>query len=567
MGDTRQSGERVGVYTLMAPIGAGGYGDVWSAKGPAGLVAIKFLHKHAAVRPEIVERFLRECRATDAIDHPGIPKVHEFSVHAGQSYLVLDHLVGEPLRDVIQSNDRELAFQALVGALPPLDAAHAHGFVHRDIKPENIFVSVNGTKLIDFGISSSADFQTLTMTGSILGTPHYTAPEQAKDAKRADPAADIWSIGVIAFEIWSGERPFDGDGPGIVLSKICTAPIPELPADVPELIRYAIRSCLNRDASARPSAAALHDLFQEAMGGHAATQELPSIPAPSVPEYPSPEKHVAPKPKTVEPPLAPSQSSMSGRVMVTAAALVCCIVAVFVFAFWPASPQPESVAQRASTATPSVEEDPHAHLPVGEITPLADLEPEPDIVTSSRPTQRRIANPSRRAGRSTMDLEPRPEEDGAIEEGVAEDRAEEGATIGTGGERQEREPPDCDPFAGEECIPQGQPERAPVTMSDRSPWHGAEDGAEREEVDEQQVMRTAAARARPWVAGCLPGIEGRIPTQLTFQNDGRPDVTFGTGQLPVGAGPCIISQIRSHAIIPRFTGPPRVINFVYRITP
>ncbi|MCZ7680304.1 MAG: serine/threonine protein kinase [Sandaracinaceae bacterium] len=195
---------------LEGIIGAGGFGTVYRAHDVSGrLVALKVLAPHAD-SDEMLRRFERE--GSIRIDHPNVVAVIDAGRHDGVSYIAFELLEGQPLTDVLDQAPLapdhviDMGLQICAG----LSAAHARGVVHRDLKPGNVFVGHDGVlKILDFGIArpmSSAAPQ-LTMVGSVIGTPGYLSPEQAKGDPTITPAADLWALGVILYQALSGANP------------------------------------------------------------------------------------------------------------------------------------------------------------------------------------------------------------------------------------------------------------------------------------------------------------------------------------------------------------------------
>ena len=212
-----------GPYTIVAPLGAGGMGEVFRAHD-ARLgrdVAIKILSPHRASEPDALARMVRESRMVAALEHPAIVTIHDVGEDGGQFYLVTELIEGETLRARLRRGPlptREALHHAETIA-SALAAAHARGVVHRDLKPENVMISAAGSlKLLDFGVAkfiappgaaTAAAHPTLTETGATVGTPAYMAPEQL-DGRSVDHHADQFAFGVMLYEMLAGRRPFTG---------------------------------------------------------------------------------------------------------------------------------------------------------------------------------------------------------------------------------------------------------------------------------------------------------------------------------------------------------------------
>jgi serine/threonine protein kinase len=223
-----------GKYRIVRLIGDGGMGTVYEARHEVlgSRVALKFLHADLAKRPGLTERFLQEARVSATIQSLHVTHVTDVdTAQDGSPYLVMELLSGEGLQAILDRQGKlpvveavDFALQILAG----LEAAHAMGVVHRDLKPDNVFVTASSAgpllKLIDFGIAKlrvSSEFtKGLTRAGVVMGTPEYMAPEQLLSAQTTDQRADIYSLGVMLFEMISGLRPADGDDAEIIVAAV-----------------------------------------------------------------------------------------------------------------------------------------------------------------------------------------------------------------------------------------------------------------------------------------------------------------------------------------------------------
>lgn len=242
-------------YELGPRIGSGGMGVVFGAKHRvlAREVAIKFLHPNYIDDAEAVERFLREAQVIALLDHENIVKIHDSGVSERGPYLVMEKLTGETLKARLERGPlaQPLAIKIADQVLQGLAAAHRKGAVHRDIKPANIWISDrdSNAKLLDFGIAKLGDRTSITTTGAAMGTVTYMSPEQAT-GKDCGPQSDLYSLGVVLYEMLIGKPPFDGDTVQ-VLQKHAKASPPTLPARFPMHVRSAVAKALAKKPEQR----------------------------------------------------------------------------------------------------------------------------------------------------------------------------------------------------------------------------------------------------------------------------------------------------------------------------
>jgi len=230
---------KIGKYDVVDVIGRGGMGVVYEATDPFlnRRVAIKMMTVGFANKPDLLKRFFREAQSTGSLQHPNIVTVFELGDHAGNPYLVMEFLEGESL-DAIISSRRQLSIlekiQAIIGVCHGLSHAHHRGIVHRDIKPANIMVTKDGTvKIVDFGIAHIGAAKE-TRTGQIMGSVSYMAPEQVNGSP-VDARTDIFSTGVVLYELFTYNHPFDGENMAATLMKIIHAAPPPLSNSVSDL--------------------------------------------------------------------------------------------------------------------------------------------------------------------------------------------------------------------------------------------------------------------------------------------------------------------------------------------
>ncbi|HUP91476.1 MAG TPA: protein kinase [Solimonas sp.] len=264
-----QAGTVLGNYKILSKLGEGGMADVYEAEDIklGRRVALKVLPPEFGRKQDLVMRFEKEVRAAAQLDHPGIVKVFDVGQDAGVHYFSMQILRGGDLRQRIQQGmGEEEALFILRQLADAFGHAHGRGFVHRDVKPENIMFAEQGYPVLtDFGIAKAMDSGTrMTATGVSIGTPRYISPEQAR-GKQVDARADLYSLGVILYEMLTGKPPYDGEESLAVIFKHVTEPIPRLPEGAQRL-QPLIDSLMAKDPAQRPgSARALIDEIDKFM--------------------------------------------------------------------------------------------------------------------------------------------------------------------------------------------------------------------------------------------------------------------------------------------------------------
>ena len=264
-----------GKYRLTRLLGRGGMGAVWEGTHTSlgARVAVKFIDAEYAGSPEARSRFENEARAAARLRSRHVVEVYDHGVSDdGRPFIVMEFLQGEPLDKRLDRLGRLPAketAQIVVQICRALAKAHAANIVHRDLKPENVFLvwddeeRTDVVKVVDFGIAkfndASMNSSSATRTGSLLGTPHYMSPEQARGLRSVDSRSDLWSVAVIAYRCIVGVLPFEGEAVGDLLVKLCTAQVPvpsQITPDVPPSFDAWLAKALTRDPAQRFQTAA-----------------------------------------------------------------------------------------------------------------------------------------------------------------------------------------------------------------------------------------------------------------------------------------------------------------------
>jgi serine/threonine protein kinase len=246
-------------YEINELIATGGMAAIYKAtETPTGrTVAIKILHGHLAQDKDFITRFEREARAAASLKHENIIDIIGYGEAAGMYYIAMEYIDGKSLKDLIKSVKfipHDFALAIVYEICQGMEHAHQKGVVHRDIKPANILVGKDGrVQITDFGLAQAQDLTSITVTGAIVGTPAYMSPEQAA-GKRIDTRSDIFSLGVVVYEMVTGTKPFKGESYSSVINAILTLPAPR-PMDanpiVDDRISTIIEQMLQKDADKR----------------------------------------------------------------------------------------------------------------------------------------------------------------------------------------------------------------------------------------------------------------------------------------------------------------------------
>jgi serine/threonine protein kinase/TolA-binding protein len=342
-------GQQVNQFKILEKIGSGGMGEVYLAEDTRldRKVALKFLPPHYSQDPDFKARFEHEAKATAALNHPNIITVHDLGEHEGRLYIAMEHVQGNTLEALIAKDSLTVDQAISVGQGPPgmeqaiklaqqvcegLRAAHDAGIVHRDIKPANILVTRDGrVKLLDFGLAKSRRATTTTQVGTTVGTIQYESPEQGRGAD-VDQRSDLFSLGVVLYEMITSQRPFKGefeDAVRYAIANESSEPLARYKSDVPDELQRIVAKLLEKDPELRYQSAAgvLSDLrtLQRDSGSHASS--VHSAVQSSVRQTP--------------------QKRGLGRVLIPASVVVVILALLFVFKPWSVDIQPTQEASAA----------------------------------------------------------------------------------------------------------------------------------------------------------------------------------------------------------------------------
>ena len=319
-----------GRYRIEGRLGVGGMSTVHLAfdNRLERYVAVKLLAEHLADDATFVSRFQREALSAARLVHPNIVQVFDFGFDAArhQHFIVMEHVPGKSCAELLRDRghlDVDLAIDIVTQACRGLDYAHRNGVVHRDVKPGNLLVSDSEVvKLADFGIARAVDQSSITQVGSVLGTAAYLSPEQAR-GDEAGPQADLYSLGVVTYQLISGRLPYEASSLSeLALKQQRESPIPldELSPEVPPALAQAVAAAVAIDQRDRPAdAMALAELLRDGLRGvgpsrptaayaTGATRIVPEEPTTATRRHPPPAGHRA------DPASAPARSRDAARV-------------------------------------------------------------------------------------------------------------------------------------------------------------------------------------------------------------------------------------------------------------
>ncbi|HEX7680686.1 MAG TPA: protein kinase [Thermoanaerobaculia bacterium] len=410
--------QQLGPYRLISRVGKGGMGEVWRAEDSrlGRTVAIKVLPPSFVADVEATARLKREARTAAQLYHPSIATIHSIEQDGDHIFIVEEFVEGEPLTNVIRRGGLSEAEICRIGraVADALAEAHAKGIVHRDIKPDNIIVNGNRVKVLDFGIAkqvgiegaSAADTPTaafVTQQGMILGTIHYMSPEQAL-GKAVDGKTDVFSLGVVLYEMATGRRPFSGETITETMTQIIrdepTEPLLVNPGISPAM-NEIIRRSLRKNAAERYTAAELVTALDAQMG-RATTAPYTSpnaVTAPAIPTAAAATVITGSKMKTVQetPPAPPRRRGALVAVIVVM--LVVLAAAAAVIARYRSTPAPVTQTTATTTVAPP------------STTSVSVTAPDTGTVVEQQDTAAPSDTATSRAGSTETNTEPTPTKD------------------------------------------------------------------------------------------------------------------------------------------------------------
>ena len=249
-------GSTISHYTILEKLGEGGMGVVYKAQDTKldRFVALKFLPSHLAASEQDKARFIQEAKSASALNHPNVCTIHDIQEHEGQMFIVMEFVDGHTLQEKKSSLSLKQAIDFGIQIADGLAAAHEKGIIHRDIKPENIMIRKDGiVQVMDFGLAKLAGVSRLTKQGSTVGTAGYMSPEQVQGLE-TDHRSDIFSFGVLLYEMITGRSPFTGAHESAILYEIVNVDVPPPSSIKPELdveLDRIVLECMDKDPNER----------------------------------------------------------------------------------------------------------------------------------------------------------------------------------------------------------------------------------------------------------------------------------------------------------------------------
>jgi serine/threonine protein kinase len=374
----------IGRYQIEQELGRGGMAVVFLARDPLmnRRVAVKVLPRQFTYDESFLQRFQREARVIATLEHPAIVPVYDFGEHDGQPYLVMRYMPGGSLSDRLEKGPLPLPEAAAIlnHLAPALDEAHARGMVHRDLKPANVlFDHRRRPYLCDFGIVklSEGSATALTATGGVVGTPAYMSPEQVRGDVELDGRTDVYSLGVILYEMLTGDKPYHADTPMGLAMKHVLEPVPrilERRPDLPPDCEAVITRALAKEREGRfPTATAL----AAATANVARARRMPAGRVSGLEPVTAPPSRPAPAPPPETPVRSPESRRRVPRWLLVVAAVACLVVAGLAGRAVVRGLRPSAPAVALATASPSVTRPP-VPTPTASATPT----PTPDLTVT-----------------------------------------------------------------------------------------------------------------------------------------------------------------------------------------